>query len=62
VIDDGSKISEHTITSFLTLFPHVAAAGFDVIEDLFFSYDGTSGGSPSRFDDPTTSPPAAPSV
>jgi hypothetical protein len=54
IIDDGSHISEHIITSFRTLFPHVTANGLYVIEDLCLSYDESVGGSAVEFDDPRT--------
>ena len=38
VIDDGSHISSHIITSFRTLFPKLAENGIYVIEDLHTSY------------------------
>jgi hypothetical protein len=55
VIDDGSHFSEHIITSFRALFPHVTATGLYVIEDLQTSYDESFGGSPAALDDPRTS-------
>lgn len=41
VIDDGSHLSGHVITSFRTLFPHLAESGVYVIEDIQTSYWGT---------------------
>lgn len=38
VIDDGSHINEHVITSFMTLFPLLEQNGIYVIEDLQTSY------------------------
>ncbi len=38
VIDDGSHIGEHIVTTFRTLFPSVAPGGVYVIEDLATSY------------------------
>ena len=38
IIDDGSHISEHVITSFRALFPHLKDGGHYVIEDLQCSY------------------------
>jgi hypothetical protein len=54
IIDDGSHISEHIITSFRALFPHLTANGLYVIEDLYLSYDEPSGGSAVEFNDPRT--------
>jgi hypothetical protein len=55
IIDDGSHISEHIITSYRALFPHVTANGLYVIEDLYLSYDEKDhGGSPVEFNDPRT--------
>ncbi len=34
IIDDGSHISEHIITSFKTLFPHLKKGGLYFVEDL----------------------------
>lgn len=44
VIDDGSHVGEHIHTSFETLWPHVAARGLYVVEDLAASYFPHSGG------------------
>jgi hypothetical protein len=52
VIDDGSHVSEHIITSYRALFPHVKDGGIYVIEDLFFSYDENNGGSPDDLNSP----------
>lgn len=38
VIDDGSHVSEHVLTSFRALFPHLRAGGLYVVEDLQTSY------------------------
>ena len=38
VIDDGSHFSDHVITSFHALFPHVRPGGMYVVEDLQTSY------------------------
>lgn len=45
IVDDGSHMSPHVITSFHALFPHVKPGGHYVVEDLFFSYDPEMGGS-----------------
>lgn len=44
VIDDGSHISEHVITAFSALFPHLADGGIYVIEDIETSYWPQFGG------------------
>jgi hypothetical protein len=47
VIDDGSHIGEHILTSFRSLFPYVRPGGMDVIEDLATSsYASHRGGDP----------------
>ncbi|WP_129670088.1 class I SAM-dependent methyltransferase [Phytoactinopolyspora endophytica] len=38
IIDDGSHINEHIMTSISGLFPYVRSGGFYVIEDLCFAY------------------------
>jgi hypothetical protein len=38
IIDDGSHISEHIITSFKTLYPHIKKGGIYFIEDLHAGY------------------------
>ncbi len=45
VIDDGSHRSDHVITSFQVLFPHVSDGGVYVIEDLQAAYWERYGGS-----------------
>ncbi|GGP51699.1 class I SAM-dependent methyltransferase [Saccharothrix coeruleofusca] len=52
VIDDGSHVNEHILTSFAALFPHVRTGGLYVIEDLWTSYLSGYGG-----DDSTTAGP-----
>jgi demethylmacrocin O-methyltransferase len=55
IIDDGSHISEHIITSFRALFPHVTPNGVYAIEDLYLSYEEKDhGGSTVEFNDPRT--------
>jgi 8-demethyl-8-alpha-L-rhamnosyltetracenomycin-C 2'-O-methyltransferase len=44
IIDDGSHINEHVITSFGALFPFLSSNGFYVIEDLQTSYWPQFGG------------------
>lgn len=38
VIDDGSHLNEHVVTSFRALFPHVRPGGLYVIEDVLTAY------------------------
>lgn len=45
IIDDGSHINKHIITSFNTLFTHLNPEGFYVIEDIHTSYLPSQGGS-----------------
>ncbi|HKN55231.1 MAG TPA: class I SAM-dependent methyltransferase, partial [Amycolatopsis sp.] len=54
VIDDGSHINEHVLTSFHALFPHVRTGGFYVIEDLWTSYLPGYGGDDRDFGVPHT--------
>jgi hypothetical protein len=44
VIDDGSHVNEHVLTSFHALFPHVRTGGFYVVEDLWTAYAPGYGG------------------
>ena len=44
IIDDGSHISRHVITSFNALFPHVRPGGIYAVEDLQTSYWPAWGG------------------
>ncbi|MFD9963228.1 class I SAM-dependent methyltransferase [Amycolatopsis sp. NPDC058986] len=55
VIDDGSHVSEHILTSFGTLFPLLKPGGLYVIEDLQTSYWGNYGGNAQDVDSPLTS-------
>ena len=54
IIDDGSHINEHVLTSFRALFPHVRPGGFYVIEDLWTSYLPGYGGDGQDLDNPST--------
>lgn len=55
IIDDGSHISEHIITSYRALYPHLQPNGLYVIEDLYLSYEEKDhGGSTVEFNDPRT--------
>jgi len=38
ILDDGSHYSEHILTSFENLFPHLMPGGFYVVEDLHSVY------------------------
>lgn len=55
VIDDGSHVNKHVITSFRTLFPLLASGGIYVIEDLQTSYIPDYGGDSENLGDPATS-------
>lgn len=55
IVDDGSHMSEHVITSFTTLFPRLSDGGLYVIEDLQTSYWPGWNGGRSDPDDPGTS-------
>ena len=54
VIDDGSHINEHVITSFHTLFPYLADGGIYAIEDVQSSYLPQFGGNWENLDVRTT--------
>jgi hypothetical protein len=55
IIDDGSHVNEHVITSFRTLFPYLQDGGIYVIEDLHTSYWPEYGGNWVSLNEPTTS-------
>jgi demethylmacrocin O-methyltransferase len=55
VIDDGSHINEHILTSFRALFPRLASPGIYVIEDIFTSYWPEYGGDWHNLNDRPTS-------
>jgi hypothetical protein len=55
VIDDGSHVSGHVVTSFTTLFPLLKNGGIYIIEDLQASYRPDLGGAWQNLDDPNTS-------
>ncbi len=46
IIDDGSHVAEHVVTSFETLFDHLKPGGVYVIEDLEHAYLTDYGGGP----------------
>jgi Rhamnosyl O-methyltransferase/CmcI len=54
VIDDGSHLNEHVITSFRTLFPLLADGGIYVIEDTQTSYWPKFGGDSYDLNNPHT--------
>ena len=54
VIDDGSHVNEHVLTSFHTLFPLLATGGVYVIEDMVTSYYPKFGGNSRDLDDTGT--------
>lgn len=42
IIDDGSHHSEHILTSFKNLFPHLKSGGYYIIEDLHSVYSNAN--------------------
>jgi demethylmacrocin O-methyltransferase len=54
VVDDGSHVSAHIITSFTTLFPKLPVGGLYVIEDLQTSYWPSWNGNRHDLNDPNT--------
>ncbi len=55
IIDDGSHIVSHVLTSFKTLFPLMKEGGIYAIEDTQTSYCSSDGGNSKDLDDPKTS-------
>ncbi|WP_328746836.1 hypothetical protein OHT57_14695 [Streptomyces sp. NBC_00285] len=55
VIDDGSHLNHHVLTSFRTLFPHVRPGGLYVIEDVQTAYWPGWGGNATDLHDSGTS-------
>ena len=55
IIDDGSHISNHVITSFKFLYPYLTDNGLYVVEDLQTSYIPRYGGSRIRLNKKNTS-------
>lgn len=54
IIDDGSHINTHVITSFVELFPFLASNGIFVIEDVQTSYWPSFGGDSKNLNNPAT--------
>lgn len=54
VIDDGSHINSHVISTFETLFPLLKPDGIYIVEDSQTSYWPGMGGRSDDLDDPTT--------
>lgn len=54
IIDDGSHVNEHIITSFNVLFPLLGEDGIYVIEDINTSYSASYGGSSTDLDSKST--------
>ncbi len=54
IIDDGSHINEHVLTSFQTLFPLLKAGGIYVVEDTQTSYWPEYGGSSTDMNSQTS--------
>lgn len=46
IVDDGSHVAAHMLTSFKTLFPKLSPGGLYAIEDLHVAYDPAFGGGP----------------
>lgn len=57
VIDDGSHICDHVVTSFKSLYPFVSENGFYVVEDTQTSYWPAYGGSSENLDASSSSLP-----
>lgn len=55
IIDDGSHIASHVITSFKALFPFLKEGGIYAIEDIQTSYWPDYGGNSENLNDPSTS-------
>ncbi len=54
IVDDGSHINEHVITTFIHLFPVLKSGGIYVIEDTQTSYWEHYGGTSHQLNDTTT--------
>lgn len=48
IVDDGSHVAQHIITSFEVLFPALLPGGLYAIEDLQTAYEEGQGGGPPR--------------
>ncbi|WP_153532857.1 class I SAM-dependent methyltransferase [Actinomadura macrotermitis] len=55
IVDDGSHVNEHILTSFEALFRYVRPGGFYIIEDIWTAYCTKFGGDESPVSPPTTS-------
>ncbi|MGH3879581.1 MAG: class I SAM-dependent methyltransferase [Actinophytocola sp.] len=55
IIDDGSHVNEHVVTSFEALFPHLVDEGYYVVEDTQTAYWPAYGGAPAGSAAPGTS-------
>lgn len=55
IIDDGSHVSEHVLTTFHALFPKLRPGGIYAVEDVQTSYWPLFGGNGRDVDDPSTS-------
>ncbi|GHT28252.1 hypothetical protein AGMMS49574_02200 [Bacteroidia bacterium] len=54
IIDDGSHVNNHIITTFQYLFPKLKEGGIYVIEDIQTSYWKSMGGDNENFNNPET--------
>ena len=54
IVDDGSHVTSHIVSSFEVLFPALAPGGLYAIEDLATAYDEAYGGSPLGTSDALT--------
>ena len=54
VVDDGSHINNHVISSFMTIFPRVRDNGLYAIEDTHTSYLAKYGGDCKELNNPDT--------
>jgi len=55
IVDDGSHVNDHVVTSFEALFPHLRDGGVYVVEDLQTAYWPAFGGSPDADDNTSIS-------
>ncbi|MEW6534438.1 MAG: class I SAM-dependent methyltransferase [Candidatus Auribacterota bacterium] len=54
IIDDGSHINEHVLTTFKVLFPYLSSGGIYVVEDTQTSYWKEYGGDSDNFNNMST--------